>query len=72
MKAIVVEKYGSVENLIAKDVPDPGTPTGRELLVRVEACSVNPVDVKVRAGKYDDYPCILLIPESNATVSQLF
>ncbi|KAL2006843.1 hypothetical protein VTN00DRAFT_9511 [Thermoascus crustaceus] len=56
MKAIVVEEYGPVENLIAKQVPDPSGPSGRDLLVRVEGCSVNPVDVKVRAGKYDDYP----------------
>jgi NADPH:quinone reductase-like Zn-dependent oxidoreductase len=24
--------------------------------VRIKACSVNPVDTKVRAGIYDDYP----------------
>jgi NADPH:quinone reductase-like Zn-dependent oxidoreductase len=25
-------------------------------VTRVEACSVNPIDMKVRAGTYDDYP----------------
>src|SRR5260221_6539692 len=35
------------EALIALDVEKP-TPTGRDLLVKVEAVSVNPVDTKVR------------------------
>ncbi|OJJ60410.1 hypothetical protein ASPSYDRAFT_55987 [Aspergillus sydowii CBS 593.65] len=56
MKAVVVEKYGAVENLVPRTVPNPGEPKGRDLLIKVEACSVNPIDVKVRAGKYDDYP----------------
>jgi zinc-binding alcohol dehydrogenase family protein len=33
--------------LVDVDLPDP-TPTGRDLLVRVEAVSVNPVDTKLR------------------------
>ncbi|MCY1022260.1 zinc-binding alcohol dehydrogenase family protein [Pyxidicoccus sp. MSG2] len=37
------------ESLIDIELPTP-KPTGRELLVHVEAISVNPVDVKVRAG----------------------
>ncbi|KAJ5683965.1 uncharacterized protein N7477_000310 [Penicillium maclennaniae] len=56
MKAVVVEQYGPVESLEAQNVPDTGDPKGRDLLIRVEACSVNPIDMKVRAGKYDDYP----------------
>jgi len=36
------------EALIDIDLPDP-TPSRRDLLVRVKAVSVNPVDVKVRA-----------------------
>jgi hypothetical protein len=34
MKAIVVEKYGPVENLVARVVPDAGAPEGRDLLIR--------------------------------------
>lgn len=34
MKAIVVEKYGAIENLEAKTVPDAGKPKGRDLLVK--------------------------------------
>ncbi|MCP3137606.1 zinc-binding alcohol dehydrogenase family protein [Pyxidicoccus xibeiensis] len=37
------------QSLIDVELPTP-KPAGRELLVRVEAISVNPVDVKVRAG----------------------
>ncbi|TFK54515.1 quinone oxidoreductase [Heliocybe sulcata] len=59
MKAIVVENYGSVDALAAREVPKP-SPKGRDLLISllfsVKACSVNPIDMKVRAGKYDDYP----------------
>ncbi|KAJ5909350.1 hypothetical protein N7504_003993 [Penicillium tannophilum] len=56
MKAIVVEKYGPIENLETRVVPDIGEPEGCDLLISVEACSVNPIDIKVRAGIYDDYP----------------
>ncbi|TKA75528.1 hypothetical protein B0A55_03529 [Friedmanniomyces simplex] len=56
MKAIAVSKYGPVDNLIATEVDHPGQPSGYDLLVKVKACSVNPVDTKVRAGVYDDYP----------------
>lgn len=34
MKAIVVEKYGAVENLVPRTVPDPGEPKGRDLLIQ--------------------------------------
>ncbi|QRO00949.1 zinc-binding alcohol dehydrogenase family protein [Archangium violaceum] len=51
MKAVVYRQPSPIENpesLIDLEVPAP-KPTGRELLVKVEAISVNPVDVKVRA-----------------------
>lgn len=56
MRAIGVEKYGPIENLESRQVPKPGSPQGRDLLVRVEACSVNPIDTKIRNGTYDDAP----------------
>lgn len=34
MKAIGVEEYGPVENLVPKLLPDPRGPDGRDLLVR--------------------------------------
>ncbi|KAL9057718.1 MAG: hypothetical protein Q9162_002192 [Coniocarpon cinnabarinum] len=56
MKAIVVERRGGSDQLVSKQVPDPAPPHGHDLLVRVKACSVNPIDIKVRSGIYDDYP----------------
>ncbi len=37
------------ESLVDLDLPRP-VPTGRDLLVKIEAVSVNPVDTKVRSG----------------------
>ena len=51
MKAIGFYQYLPVEDpksLMEVEVPDP-EPGGRDLLVRVKAVSVNPVDVKVRS-----------------------
>jgi len=58
MKAIAVSKYGDTNNLDAIDLPDPSESETQsyDILVEVKACSVNPVDTKVRAGTYDDYP----------------
>jgi len=49
MKAIVLHAYGSYENLRYEDAPDPAPKAG-ELLLRVHATSVNPVDWMHRSG----------------------
>jgi NADPH:quinone reductase-like Zn-dependent oxidoreductase len=49
MKAIVVREYGGPEVLKYEDYPDPVAGPG-EVLVRVAAASVNPIDYKRRAG----------------------
>ena len=54
MKAVVVHKYGGPEVLKFEDYPDP-VPGPGEVLVRVAAASVNPLDCKRRAGLTDDY-----------------
>lgn len=56
MHAVGVTKYGPIENLQSREVPKPSKPTGRRMLVQVKAISVNPIDIKVRAGTYDDPP----------------
>ncbi|EOA86544.1 hypothetical protein ACJQWK_08817 [Exserohilum turcicum] len=56
MHAIAVTEYGPIANLKAIDIPNPSDPQGHEVLVHIHACSINPVDTKVRAGTYDDYP----------------
>ena len=54
MKAVVVHRYGGPEVLKFEDYPDPAPGAG-EVLVRVAAASVNPLDCKRRAGLTDDY-----------------
>jgi NADPH:quinone reductase-like Zn-dependent oxidoreductase len=54
MKAIVVHEYGGPEVLKYEDFPDPVAGTG-EVLVRVAAASVNPIDYKRRAGLTKDF-----------------
>jgi NADPH:quinone reductase-like Zn-dependent oxidoreductase len=49
MKAVRIHDYGGIEMLKYEDVPRP-TPSDHELLVRVHAAGVNPVDDKVRSG----------------------
>src|ERR1700744_5629585 len=58
MKAIVVHEYGGPEVLNFEDYPDP-VPGPGEVLVRVAAASVNPIDYKRRAGLTKDYYPIL-------------
>src|ERR1700740_1252964 len=50
MKAIVVNEYGGPEFLKFQDAPKP-EPKNDEILVRVAAAAVNPVDTYVRQGK---------------------
>src|SRR5580693_5997854 len=54
MKAIVVHQYGGPDVLKFEDYPDP-VPGPGEVLVRVAASSVNPIDYKRRAGLTKDF-----------------
>src|ERR1700685_2763911 len=54
MKAIVVHQYGGPEVLKFEDYPDP-VPGPGQVLVRVAAASVNPIDYKRRAGLTRDF-----------------
>jgi NADPH:quinone reductase-like Zn-dependent oxidoreductase len=49
MKAVVLHEYGGPGNLKYEEVPDP-VPGEGEVLVRVTATSVNPIDYKMRSG----------------------
>lgn len=49
MKAIVIENYGSAEQLIEKDMPMPKI-NDDQVLLELKATSVNPVDWKAREG----------------------
>jgi len=54
MKAIVVHQYGGPEVLKFEAYPDPVAGPG-QVLVRVAAASVNPIDYKRRAGLTKDF-----------------
>jgi NADPH:quinone reductase-like Zn-dependent oxidoreductase len=49
MKAVVIRRYGGNEALEIKDMPVP-SPGPDDVLIKVHAASVNPVDWKVRYG----------------------
>ncbi|MFE9243238.1 NADP-dependent oxidoreductase [Nocardiopsis sp. NPDC006938] len=52
MKAIALQQYGSADDLSLVDLPDPKVAPG-EVLIRVRAAGVNPVDWKLAAGGLD-------------------
>lgn len=60
MKAIVLEEFGDVNKLQLEEVDDPAVGAG-EVLVRVRATSINPIDWKIRNGAFKDneLPAIL-------------
>ncbi len=64
MKAIILKDFGGVENLVLAEIPVP-TIAADEVLVKLKAISINPVDVKTRSGKgvsaliKDESPIIL-------------
>ncbi|GLV64341.1 oxidoreductase [Bacillus mycoides] len=63
MKAIIIDQYGSVEKLQERQVPKPVIKCN-EVLIRIHATSVNPVDWKIRKGELQEkllfsFPIIL-------------
>lgn len=63
MKAILMNARGSADEVLApSDVPEPRLAHGHEILVRIQAAGVNPVDAKQRVrGPYKggEMPVIL-------------
>jgi len=51
MKAAVAEEFGGIDRVVVRDVPKPAPGPG-EVLVRVRAASMNPLDCKLREGKF--------------------
>jgi NADPH:quinone reductase len=61
MKAIRVHKTGGPEVLQIDEVPDP-TPGEGQVVVRLHAVGVNPVDTYIRAGAYARVPTLPYVP----------
>lgn len=53
MKAMIIKAFGGMEVFVEAELPTP-EPGANELLVRIEATSVNPVDYQTRRGDYRD------------------
>jgi len=65
MKAIVVREFGGPEVLKLDDLVDPQPGPG-ELVVKVRAIGVNPVDTYIRAGAYARKPALPYTPGTDA------
>ena len=63
MKAVLIEEFGGPDKLKITDVPRPH-PSEGEVLIRIKAAGVNPVDWKIRIGRLEgrlhhEFPLIL-------------
>ena len=65
MKAILVKEFGEPEVMKLEDVPTPSVGDS-QVLVRVKAAGVNPVDTYVRAGMYAQKPDLPFTPGKDA------
>ena len=61
MKAICVKQFGEPEVMRLVEMPDP-QPGPDEVLIRIGAAGVNPVDTYIRAGKYAAKPALPFTP----------
>ncbi len=62
MRAVRVNSFGGPEVLRLEEVPDPRPPGAGEVLVRLHAAGVNPVDTYLRAGRYAMLPPLPYTP----------
>src|SRR5579863_7370845 len=51
MKALRIERTGSLDAVAVRDVPEPAA-RGDEVCVRIEAAGVNPSDVGIALGRF--------------------
>lgn len=57
MKAVVLKKFGGIENFEMEEIPIPSIKP-EYVLIKVHASSVNPVDFKIRQGLLPIGPCL--------------
>ncbi len=65
MKAIRVHQFGGPEALKLEEVPDPHPGRG-QVLIKVLAAGVNPVDAYIRTGTYASKPTLPYTPGTDA------
>lgn len=65
MKVIVVREFGEPEVMKLEDVPVP-KPGAGEVLVKIEAAGVNPVDTYIRSGSHAHAPKLPYTPGKDA------
>ena len=72
MEAIVCSEFGSVENLLIQELPDPVPNTG-EVLIHVNAIGVNFPDALLVRGLYQVKPALPFTPgiECAGTIAAL-
>ena len=73
MKAVYIHRYGGSEELVYGELADP-VPGKNDVLIRVAAASVNPVDWKIREGRLKiitgrSFPMIMGVELSGRVVS---
>jgi NADPH2:quinone reductase len=64
MKAIVVREFGGPDVMQIEDVPEP-SPGAGQVLIRVRAVGVNPVDTYIRSGTYARKPDLPYTPHAD-------
>ena len=64
MKALVVREFGGPEVMKIEDVPAPTAGPG-QILIRVRAIGVNPVDTYIRSGMYARKPTLPYTPHAD-------
>ncbi|NOT48522.1 MAG: NADPH:quinone reductase [Acidobacteria bacterium] len=65
MKAIVIHEYGEPEVMKLEEVPTPEC-SGNQVLVKIEAAGVNPVDTYLRTGIHAHAPKLPYTPGKDA------
>jgi NADPH:quinone reductase len=66
MRAVVVREFGPPEVMKIENVPDP-VPGPTQVLIRVKAVGVNPVDTYIRSGTYARKPTLPYTPGSDVS-----
>src|SRR5687768_16501827 len=64
MKAIRIREFGEPDVLQVADLPDLSPGPG-QVVVRIHAAGVNPVETYIRAGKYAKLPALPYTPGSD-------